>query len=184
MNMPAKLNVLQTYQVVLYDRAVHPTAVPLKARKVYAQGDYELEAWVMPGAHALRFDYRKNACVTELLTDHERGMPTAGVFKHFLCAGEHEIEEHLPGSGVVYLASIQTETLSDNLFAETYNEMLELARANSALAHRWEEAGARCLSVVDVQRYKGEVHAQTYHLLGSIGLVLRTQTIFEVPKAK
>ena len=36
------------------------------------------------------------------------------------------------------------------------------------------------LSLVDIQRYREEVHAQAYHLRSDCGLVLRTQTIFQV----
>ena len=36
------------------------------------------------------------------------------------------------------------------------------------------------LSLVDVQRYRDEVHSQGYHLRSDCGLVLRTQSIFQV----
>jgi hypothetical protein len=178
MNLPTKPNVLQTYQVVLYNRALHPELFPLKGRRVVKHGDYELEAWVMPGSHILRFEY-KTLCACELLTDQDKNIPAAGVVTAFLCAGERDFEHKFPKDGVNFLTTVQTETLSENLYNATYNEMIDFAREMSALAHAWTDDGGKCLSIVDIQRYNREVHAQSYHLVASVGLVLRTQTIFE-----
>jgi hypothetical protein len=45
--------------------------------------------------------------------------------------------------------------------------------------HHFSDSVGPCLSMLDIQRYNGEVHVQSYHLLAHPGLVLRTQTIFE-----
>jgi hypothetical protein len=34
--------------------------------------------------------------------------------------------------------------------------------------------------VLDIQRYAEEVHVHSYHLRGDCGMVLRTQTIFQL----
>ena len=36
------------------------------------------------------------------------------------------------------------------------------------------------MSLVDVQRFADSVHVQGYHLRSDCGLVLRTQTIFQI----
>jgi|GraSoiStandDraft_25_1057303.scaffolds.fasta_scaffold723174_1 hypothetical protein len=178
MNLPTKTNVLATYQVVLYSRALHPEVVPLKGRRVVRHGEYELECWVLPGTHMLRFEY-KTLCISELLIDQEKAPSGGGVVASFLCAGEHDFEHKFPKDRVNYIATVQTETLSDNLFNATFDELSEWAKHNRALAHVWNDEGGRCLSVIDVQPQRTQVHAQTYHLVASAGLVLRTQTIFE-----
>lgn len=180
MNFPAKpANVLQTYQVVLYNKALHPELFPLRARRVVKKNDYELEAWVMPGQHVLRFEY-KGLCACELVTDLEaRNVPGANVVRSFPCAGEHDFEHSFPRDGVNYLTTVQTETLAENLYNSTYDELLAMGKESSALAHRWNDESGRCLSMVDVQRMNKEVHCQGYHLISNIGLVLRTMTIFE-----
>jgi len=178
MNVPTKSNVLQTYQVVLYNRALHPEFFPLKARRVVTHGDYELEAWVLPGSHLLRFEY-KTLCASELLTDQDKNIPSSGIVTAFLCAGERDFEHKFVKDRVTYMTTVQTETLSDNLYNSTYEEMVAFARQSSALNHQWADEAGPCLSMVDIQRLNTEVHAQTYHLVASAGLVLRTQTIFE-----
>ncbi len=59
--------------------------------------------------------------------------------------------------------------------------MLEHARECETLTSVWtDELGKPNLSLVDVQRYSDEVHIQGYHLRSDCGLVLRTQSIFQV----
>jgi len=173
-----KTNVLQTYQLVLYNRALHPELFQLKGRKVITHGSYELEAWVMPGQHLLRFGYR-SLCLTELVTDQDRSVPSQGIVTAFLCPSEKDYEHTFPTDQVNYMTTVTTETLSQNLYQSTYEELLDLARRNQALAHRWTDEAGKCLSVIETQRMTKEVHVQTYHMNASNGLVLRTQTIFE-----
>ncbi|MDX2130501.1 MAG: DUF2617 family protein [Planctomycetota bacterium] len=179
MNIPPKSNVLQGYQVVLYSRALHPELFQLKGRKVVRDEDYELEAWVLPGQHALRFEHRA-LCVSELVTDSERGVPQQGIVSAFLCAGERDFEHQFPQDKVNYMTTVQTESLSESLYSATFNEMLDYSRQHQSLSHRWRDEAGACLSVIDIQRMSREVHVQSYHLIASAGLVLRTQTIFEV----
>jgi hypothetical protein len=178
MNVPTKTNVLQSYQVVLYNKALHPEFFPLKGRQVVRHGEYELEAWIMPGRHLLRFEH-KTLCVSELVTEQDSKIPEAGVVTAFLCAGEREYDHKFPKDRVNYVTMVTTETLADNLYQSSYQEMLQHSRANRSLAHTWTDEGGKCLSLVDIQTSKNYVHADAYHFIASAGLVLRTQSMFE-----
>lgn len=182
MSTQPKSNSLQSYQVVFYGRALHPDLFPLKARKVVRHPAYELEVWVMPGQHVLRFE-SGSICVSELLTDQERNLPATGILAAFLCGGERDFEHTLPKGRAVYMTSVQTETLSENIYRATYEEVAEIGRQASAVAHAWRDDAGRCQSVIDIQRYTSEIHAQSYHLIANQGLVVRTQTIFELRAA-
>ena len=178
MTMPSKPNSLQTYQVILYGRALHPELFPIKSRKVCKHNGYELEMWMMPGAHLLRFE-RKGLCACELVTDQEGNLPTNGIVTAFLCAGEHEFEHTFTRDKVTYMITAQTEALSENLYISTFDEMGAYARENNAVAHRWSDEAGKSLSVLDIQTFDREVHVQAWHLMAAGEIVLRTQTIFE-----
>lgn len=178
MTAPAKTTSLHTYQTILYDRALHPELFPLKGRRVVRHGAYEFEAWTMPGAHLLRFEHGP-ICTSELVTDREDNLPDTGVISALLCAGEHEFEHEFGSRGVRFMTSVQTESLSESLFQATFEELEAHALESDALVHHWADSTGACLSLVDVQRYNREVHAQCYHLQANGGIVLRTQTIFE-----
>lgn len=178
MSTPTKQPILQGSQVVLYSRALHPEHFPLKGRRVLRDQGFELDVWLMEGAHALRFEHRA-LCLTELLCDAEKPVPQGGIVSAFLCASEKDYEHAFPKDRVKYMTTMQTETLTENIYQSTYAEMVEFAKETQALAHRWEDEGGKCLSLVDAQRMSGEVHVQCYHLVASTGTVLRIQSLFE-----
>jgi hypothetical protein len=177
MNTPVKHS-LQSYQMLLYGRALHPELFPLRKRRVSRHGEYELEVWAMDGAHLLRFE-RGNLCACELLTAQEGRLPEAGVVSAFLAAGERDFEHRFVKERVTYMTTVQTETLSDNLYIATFDEILDYGRLSDALIHHWEDDAGKSLSVIDTQRMNKEVHIQCYHLVARGGIVIRTQTIFE-----
>ena len=75
---------------------------------------------------------------------------------------------------------MQTETLSDHLYESTYREMTQHARESNSLVVRADGASRPEMSVLDIQRYRTEVHVQGYHLRADCGLVLRTQSMFRL----
>ncbi len=179
MNLPSKApSALQSYQTILYNRALHPEFFALRDRKVILQGDYEFEAWIMEGGHLLRFEHN-GLCASELVSAQVDGLPDSGVVSAFMCAGEREFEHEFKEHGVRYMTTAQTETLSENLFAATSDEMRAHVAETGAMCHEWHDGVGRCLSIVDIQQFTTETHAQCYHLRAAGGIVLRTQTIFE-----
>ena len=79
------------------------------------------------------------------------------------------------------MTSIQTETLSDHLYVGTYRELLDHARSANSLLVQWDdENGKGNLSILDMQRFRDEVHMQGYHMRSDCGLVLRTQSMFQL----
>ncbi len=176
-----RTNSLQTFHGVLYARALHPELFQLKARRADKHVGYELELWLMRGSHVLRFEHQ-DFCCCELITDQDRNLPASGVVASYQCAGEHDLQHIFDRQRVTYINSVQTEALSEGLYLDAVEEYEELARENNALSHAWTDEAGRCLSVLDVQHMKQEVHIQAYHLLASGGLCVRSQTIFEITR--
>jgi hypothetical protein len=169
---------LQAYRLILYRRALHPELFGVRARRTVEHTGYEFEAWVMKAAHVMRFRH-EDVCATELMTDQEMGIPERGIIAAHPCAGERDVEQDF-GDSIRYVSSVQTEQLPDALYRATYDELIQLAGENDAMVHSWnDDEGGRCASILDIQRYRREIHAQSYHLLSQGGLVLRTQSIFE-----
>lgn len=171
-------NIEQTFNFALYNRPLHPELFELRARRVVRHEVYELECWVFPGGHALRFGAGA-ACYSEVVSQAGVALPEANVVSTFPCVGEHDVDQHFPRDEVGYLTTIQAEQLGENLYLATFEEMRDYANDAEALSHRWDDELGPNMSIVDVQRLNKEVHAQCYHLLADSGTVLRTQTIFE-----
>jgi len=178
MNSPSKSSSLQAYRLILYRRALHPELFKVKARRAIAHGSYEFEAWVMPGSHLLRFQH-DNVCAVEMITDLEEGIPDRGIVTALPCAGERDHDQAF-GDKIKFVSTIQTEQLPESLYKATYLELTSFARESDALMYTWvDDDGGKYASIVDVQRYRREIHAQSYHLQAVGGVVLRSQTIFE-----
>lgn len=176
----SRANALQTYQLLLYRRALHPELFQLKGRRTIAYGGFEFEAWLMPGSHVLRMQLG-SACASELVTEQQTGLPTEGAVTSFPCAGEHDFEYKFEPSGIKYVTAAQTESLPDNLYQATYRDTIELAIETEGLVHRWTDIdGGRCLSMLDIQRYGREMNVQSYHLISAGGVVVRTQSLFRI----
>tara|TARA_B100000683_G_scaffold103522_1_gene102234 strand:- start:212 stop:778 length:567 start_codon:yes stop_codon:yes gene_type:complete len=168
----------QAFAFGLYNRALHPEFFELRNRKVVRHEGWELESWIVNGGHALRFG-TGSACYSEVICWNESPLPSANAVTTFLCGGEHDLDERFEQDGVGYIATIQSETLGENLYRATFDEMLDYAAEAEAQVSRWATPAGQSMSIIDVQRFHKEVHAQCYHLFAPGGIVLRTQTIFE-----
>jgi hypothetical protein len=177
--LPGRPNPLQSYQVMLYGKPLHPELFTARVRRTVKTGTAELEGAVAPGRHMLRFE-TKGLSACEMLLDHDFGLPEAGLVSRFLAAGEHEFEHRFERAGVNYMLTVQTESLSENLYIATYEELLDYGKEVQGLVLQWTDPAGKCLSMLDLQRYAKEAHAHCYHMVGNGGLVIRTQTIFEL----
>lgn len=179
MSNSVKPSGVQLYQVVLYNRAIHPEFFPLKSRHVTRMGAYELETWLMNGSHLLRFEH-DGLCASELIADHAHELPQTGIVNAFLCTGEHEFDHAFKRDRANYITTVQTETLSDHAYTSAFEEYLQFAKGKGAQVHQWRDQGGKCLSMVDVEARRHEVQVEAYHLVANSGMFLRSQTIFEL----
>ncbi len=188
------------HTLILYTRPLHPELVQMKARRTVqlkglgtgpsrVAGAAEFEAWLTPLGHMLRYQ-TKTHCFCELVTDRDTGLPTSGVAFSVPAVGEKDHEQLFVEACVLYTTSLQTEMLPPPIYHTTYREMLELAEEVDALLHTWtlpstgkDQAALRCLSMLELQRFDDEMHAQSTHMFPCFGsgggLVLRTQTVFQ-----
>ena len=167
-----------TCRLMVYKRALHPELFKLEGRNLQRHGDYEGEMWICRGGHVVRFQTDGHV-MTEAVVENADHLPEHGLVSALPCLGEKEYE-HPRDDQIGFVTTIQTEFLTENLYRATYREMMDFATETDSLFHTWtDNAGANCLSLLDVQTFKKEWHVQSYHLSGIGGLVLRTQTIFE-----
>ena len=179
-----KANSLQGYHLLSFRKALHPEFFGIEGRQRVQHGDYETEAWIFRGGHSLRFTLN-GFCMTEIVVEHIDQIPDRGLIAALPCAGERDFEEKV-ADNLVYMTTMQTETLSDHLYIGTYKEMMQHARENDSLFAAWTDAaGKHNLSLIDVQHFRNETHVQGFHLRSDCGLVLRTQSMIQIvtPKA-
>ena len=181
MSVSHKSQSTQVFRMMLYRRPLHPELFDLHARRTDRHGEYEVETWICTGGHLIRFQV-EGQTLTEALLDKPDHLPETGLVHAIPVIGEKDYEMK-PENRLGYVTTLQTESLTDNLYNSTYREMQDFARETGSLSREWQDAdGCYNLAVLDTQKYRREFHVQSYHLVGATGLVLRTQTIFEIVK--
>ena len=179
---PTKSSSPHAYAMLLYRRAVHPEFFGIEARRKVQHGDYEFEGWIFKGGHCIRFQYGAIS-FCEGVVDNPSSLPDRGLAGTLPCAGEHDHDEKITEE-INYMTSIQSESLSDHLYLGTYKEMLQHGRDSDSLMVAWSEPnGKQNLSLIDLQRFRNELHVQSFHLRAASGLVLRTQSMVQLPEA-
>lgn len=179
----AKSTSLQNYHLLAFRKALHPEFFGIEGRQRVQHGDYETEAWIFRGGHSLRFQLQ-GFVVSEVVVEHIDQIPDRGLVTALPCAGERDFEERV-AENLVYMTTMQTETLSDHLYLGTYKEMMQHARENDSLYTAWTDAaGKPNLSLIDVQHFRNESHVQGFHLRSDCGLVLRTQSMIQIVAPK
>jgi len=166
-----------TYHSLLYARALHPGLFTLRGRATERRGDAQVEAWVMSGAHLLRCG-KGSHCVCELVTDRDDAVPTTDVVSAVICVGDQDVEHEFETHSIRYFTSVQTESLSENLYLTTLDDLTRLGEENRCMQHFWEDEAGRCLSMIELCAYDDEIHAHCYHLQARGRFVLRTLTMF------
>lgn len=168
------------FRMMLYCRPLHPELFDLKARRTDRHGEYEIESWITPSGHVVRFAIDQQQ-LSETVVDSGDHLPETGLVHALPCLGEKDFEMDAEGR-LGYFTTIQTETLTDNLYQATLREMLDFSHETGSLFHTWDTEQGTNLSVLDAQKYKREYHVQSYHLVAANGTVLRTQSIFEIAR--
>jgi len=180
MSIGPKSSNTQVFRLMVYQRALHPELFELQGRRLHRHGDYEAETWLCAAGHIVRFQSHGH-CLTETVLEDGDHLPEHGLVHALPCLGEKDYELESEEGRIGYVTTIQTESLTENLYIATHRELRDFAEETGAMRHEWtDEDGALCYSMLDVQTYKGEFHLQSYHMVGSTGLVLRTQSIFEL----
>ena len=179
MQFPEKIVDQQIYSMALFRSAIHPEFFAVEDRIEVQHNGYDFEAWLFKGGHVLRFEY-EGTCVTEVVTRDPESLPERGHVTTMACAGERDHEQDF-SDRVTLITSMQIEFLPDHLFGDSHHELISFGEESNAKILRWSEPDSeRNALILDVQRYNNELHTQSYHLQSHHGIVLRTQSIFEV----
>jgi len=178
MSVNGKMSIALLPKLMLYSRPLHPELFRFRARRTDRHGEYEVDSWLVEGGHVVRFAVDGRS-LTEAVLEGNDHLPEAGLVHAMPCLGEKEFntgDEETVG----YFTTLQTETLTENLYLATYREMKDFAIEAGCLYHEEQTPAGPNLTVLDAQKYKREFHVQGYQLTAHNGSVLRTQSVFEI----
>lgn len=177
MSANGKSSIALLPKLMLYRRPLHPELFKFQGRRTDRHGDYEVDSWLVEGGHCVRFAVDGQALVEAVLEGNDH-LPEAGLVHAMPCLGEKEFDLG-QNEQIGYFTTLQTETLTENLYLATYREMKDFAREAGSLYFENPTPAGPNLTILDAQKYKREFHIQGYHMTAHNGSVLRTQSIFE-----
>jgi hypothetical protein len=164
--------------MAIFRSAIHPEFFEIEDKVEVQHNGYDFEAWLCSGGHVLRFEY-ESICVSEVVFPEVDNLPDRGHVATMVCAGERDHEQDF-GDQITLINSMQIELLPEHLFSDSYIELSKFAEEVNAKVIRYDDGANKGLSILDVQRYNDQLHVQSYHLNSEHGIVLRTQSIFEL----
>jgi hypothetical protein len=173
---------VEELQFCLYRRAIHPELFEIKKVKRFEQRRYQAEVWVLGLAHVISVQYG-NSIITELIADDDELLPKSGLATSFRFRGEKDHTQTFD-DGARYLVSTQVERMTPQLFPTTHRDYLHYGRGRALFVTPDEPAvdGLVPFSFLDFDARDHEFHVHAFHVFPSELTILKTQSIFEIPR--
>lgn len=167
----------------LYQRPVHPELFRIHQVKQVQQRRYHAEVWIVGLAHVVSVQCGKH-CLTELIADESEMLPKLGLAISFRFRGERDHSQTFD-NGMKYILSTQVERMTPNLFPSSHRDLLHYAQTRGMFQSfdEWESGGLAPFTFIDYEAREREFHVHAYHVFPDEMTLLRTQSIFEVPRS-
>jgi hypothetical protein len=166
----------------LYQRAIHPELLRIHRVQRVEQRRYHAEIWITGLAHLVTVQHG-DSIITELLTEDNELLPKMGLTTSFRFRGERDHTQSF-SDGAKYILSTQVERMTSQLFPATHRDYLHYARNRGILVEfdEWAHEGLVPFSFIDFDARDHEFHVHAFHVFPEEMTLLKTQSIFEIPK--
>ena len=167
----------------LYQRALHPELFKIHQVKRLEQSRYQAEIWVLGLAHVVTVQ-AGDQILTELITEDLELLPKTGLATSFRFRGERDHAQSF--NGMNYILSTQVERMTPQLFPATHRDYVHYAQNRGMFVSFDDEAqdGPAPFSFVDFDARDRELHIHAYHAYPDELTLIKTQSIFEIGKAR
>jgi hypothetical protein len=168
----------------LYQRAVHPELFHIHRVERVEQRRYRAEIWVIGLSHLVSV-YYGDQVITELITDDNEFLPKVGLAASFRFRGERDHSQSF-NDGARYILSTQVERMTPQLFPATHRDYMHYGRSRGIFVpfDDWAHDGMAPFSFIDFDARDNEFHVHAFHVFPDEITLLKTQSIFEIPKKK
>ncbi len=175
---------VEELQFCLYQRPVHPEFFHIHRVKRVEQSRYQAEIWVVGLAHVVTVQ-SGDQILTELITEDPDALPKAGLATSFRFRGERDHTQSFAG-GMGYILSTQVERMTPQLFPATHRDYVHYAQNRELFLsfNEWTHEGLAPFTFIDYDARDHEFHVHAFHAFPEELTLLKTQSIFEIGKAR
>lgn len=173
---------VEDLQFCLYQRALHPELFKIDRVKRVEQVRYQAEIWVVGLTHVVTVQYG-NQILTELIAEDPESLPKVGLASSFRFRGERDHTQSF-GDGMKYILSTQVERMTPQLFPATHRDYVHHAQGREFFVSfdEWAHDGLAPFTFIDFDARATEFHVHAFHAFPEELTLLKTQSIFELPK--
>jgi len=172
---------LADLHLCLYGRPFHPELFQIYAAEQYRRPAYEMDAWIIGCSHVITFRAGQ-AVLTELTTSEEGSLGRRRLLQRWRLHGERTCQQSIDHGRINYIASFQVEVLSDHLYRQIHQELVEEGRRRGLLAEfsQWETDGLTPFGYVNCELCAREMRVVAFHGFPAERSLVKTQSIFEL----
>lgn len=166
----------------LYRRALHPELFHIYIDRHIEQAMYQADIWITGLGHLVTMQVN-GTMVTELTSFSNELLTDRNLVTQFKYRGERDFQYRFDND-VRYIFSSQVEEMSEHIFRTTYRDLSRNARKRGLFVPypQWKSFGLEPFSYVDYETRQREFHVDAFHVFPGEWRILRTQSIFELPK--
>ncbi len=168
--------------LVLYDRPLHPELFRHTANYRINQMRYHADIWVVGLGHVVTVTAGARSIVEVIAVDNN--LPNRGVLTRFRMKGERDLERRAP-EGWHYMVSTQVELMDEPLYKSMHMDLLRYGQKRGWLHvyDQWSDGDLSPFTCIDCEARDAEFHVHAFHAFPGERTIVKTQTIFELPKA-
>lgn len=168
--------------LILFDRPLHPELFRHYADFHVSQSRYHADIWVTGLSHVVTVSAGQRS-LTELIGGDHDVLPTRGVVTRFRMKGERDLERTVNDSWQ-YTVSTQVENMEEPLYKSVHFDLWRYANKREGFCayEQWAEVDMAPFSLIDTEARDGEFHVHAFHAFPQERTVVKTQSIFEIPR--
>jgi hypothetical protein len=168
------------HHLALYERELAPGLFSSSVERRYESLVYRARLTVFHSGHCLCVMTHRGA-LCEAVVPVKLPLPATGLIAELGCSGERNFDHEVPELGLHYSVELTGERLGRADFQQVCFDLLSAAEDENAVVVRGTPGTmGDSVSVVEVARFSGEIHATAVHADATSGTVLRTVTLVRV----
>jgi hypothetical protein len=165
----------------LYGRSLHPELFQVYSTRVVERGDYQATIHITHAGHIVTWRYQ-GLTLTEVATSSDHPLPQKRRLLSHRLKGQRSDRVQCRG-GVKYEVSFQLETVEPEVF---WTFQQELVHAGQQGLLQTFSGGGRlalgALSYINVETRSRSLLVQSFHTFPDDLAIVKSQSVFEVPK--
>lgn len=163
----------------LYDRPLHPELFEVLAVRTVLKRDFTLTVRITRTGHAISWD-GPNGHLTEVAAEVGATLPSQrSIFRHKM-RGEKNVSHNITPK-LKYQTSFQIETLTDEVYVHTHEEILRDG-LRRGLLHNFRPDNRLTmapLGFVTTEAWAGNLVVSTFHTFPAERTIVKTQSLIE-----